>query len=83
MNRVHTLLDQVALVTGVNRGIGLAIARRLGQMGARVSLCAMRARCPQCFLYLKVFPICRAGVHHGDAEGTEKLRDNDCARLPR
>ena len=40
MNRVHTLLDQVALVTGASRGIGLAIARRLGQMGARVSLCA-------------------------------------------
>jgi 3-oxoacyl-[acyl-carrier protein] reductase len=43
MNRVHTLLDQVALVTGASRGIGLAIARRLGQMGARVSLCARNA----------------------------------------
>jgi NADP-dependent 3-hydroxy acid dehydrogenase YdfG len=31
---------QVALITGASRGIGLAIARRLGKMGARVSICA-------------------------------------------
>ncbi len=37
------LTGQVALVTGASRGIGLAIARRLGQMGARVSLCARNA----------------------------------------
>jgi len=37
----HDVLEgKVALVTGANRGIGLAIARRLGQMGARVSICA-------------------------------------------
>lgn len=34
------LAGQVALVTGASRGIGLAIARRLGQMGARISICA-------------------------------------------
>jgi 3-oxoacyl-[acyl-carrier protein] reductase len=33
----------VALVTGASRGIGLAIARKLGQMGARVSICARDA----------------------------------------
>jgi 3-oxoacyl-[acyl-carrier protein] reductase len=33
------LADKVALVTGASRGIGFAIARRLGQMGARVSIC--------------------------------------------
>jgi len=33
------LEGKVALVTGASRGIGLAIARRLGQMGARVSIC--------------------------------------------
>ena len=34
------LADKVVLVTGSSRGIGLAIARRVGQMGAAVSLCA-------------------------------------------
>src|SRR5579871_6737658 len=34
------LAGQVALVTGASRGIGFAIARRLGCMGARVSVCA-------------------------------------------
>jgi 3-oxoacyl-[acyl-carrier protein] reductase len=33
----------VAVVTGASHGIGLAIASRLGQMGARVSLCARNA----------------------------------------
>ena len=34
------LAGQVALVTGASRGIGLAIARQLGRMGARVAICA-------------------------------------------
>jgi 3-oxoacyl-[acyl-carrier protein] reductase len=34
------LAEQVALITGSSRGIGLAIARRLGRLGAAVSLCA-------------------------------------------
>jgi 3-oxoacyl-[acyl-carrier protein] reductase len=33
------LAGTVALVTGASRGIGFAIARRLGEMGARVSIC--------------------------------------------
>jgi 3-oxoacyl-[acyl-carrier protein] reductase len=40
MNPENALNEQIALITGSSRGIGLAIARRLGQMGARVSLCA-------------------------------------------
>jgi NADP-dependent 3-hydroxy acid dehydrogenase YdfG len=40
MNRENILAGQVALVTGASRGIGLAIAKRLGQMGARISVCA-------------------------------------------
>jgi 3-oxoacyl-[acyl-carrier protein] reductase len=33
------LAGQVALITGASRGIGFAIARRFGRMGARVSIC--------------------------------------------
>jgi len=40
MNQGVSLSGKVALVTGASRGIGLAIVRRLGEMGARVSLCA-------------------------------------------
>src|ERR1700730_16819164 len=34
------LAGKVALITGASRGIGFAIARRLGKMGARISICA-------------------------------------------
>jgi len=33
------LAGKVALITGASRGIGFAIAHRLGRMGARVSIC--------------------------------------------
>ena len=39
MNAEKPLSGQVALVTGGSQGIGLAIVRRLSQMGARVALC--------------------------------------------
>jgi 3-oxoacyl-[acyl-carrier protein] reductase len=38
------LADQVALVTGSSRGIGWAVARKLGLLGASVSLCARHRR---------------------------------------
>lgn len=45
MNPKRPLAGQVALVTGASQGIGLAIARRLGQLGARLAICARgRAR---------------------------------------
>jgi 3-oxoacyl-[acyl-carrier protein] reductase len=39
MQSESALLGKVAVVTGASRGIGFAIARRLGRMGARVSIC--------------------------------------------
>ncbi len=44
MSTEQSLGEQVALVTGASRGIGLAIARRLGRMGARVAICARTAK---------------------------------------
>jgi 3-oxoacyl-[acyl-carrier protein] reductase len=43
MTSEKSLTGKVAVVTGANRGIGFAIARRLGQMGARVSICGRDA----------------------------------------
>jgi 3-oxoacyl-[acyl-carrier protein] reductase len=37
------LTGQVALITGGSRGIGLAIARRLGSLGASVAICARKS----------------------------------------
>ncbi len=44
MDSEAPLEGKVALVTGASRGIGLAIARRLAWMGARVSLCGRDAK---------------------------------------
>ncbi|HJY86898.1 MAG TPA: SDR family NAD(P)-dependent oxidoreductase, partial [Candidatus Acidoferrales bacterium] len=44
MKDERAIAGQVALVTGASRGIGLAIARRLGRMGARVAICARNAQ---------------------------------------
>jgi 3-oxoacyl-[acyl-carrier protein] reductase len=39
MPQQDALTDKVALITGASHGIGLAIAQRLGKMGARVAIC--------------------------------------------
>lgn len=65
------LAAQVALVTGGSRGIGLAIARQLGRMGARVALCARQGR-----------PLRAAAAALAD-EGIEALAiRTDVARAP-
>jgi gluconate 5-dehydrogenase len=43
LHRLFSLEGQAALVTGGSRGIGLAIARALGEAGARVAIVARRA----------------------------------------
>jgi NAD(P)-dependent dehydrogenase (short-subunit alcohol dehydrogenase family) len=40
MESQTSLAGQIAVITGGSRGIGLAIARRLGSMGAKVAICA-------------------------------------------
>jgi len=40
MAKTNELNVQVALITGANRGIGLAIAERLADMGAKLAICA-------------------------------------------
>jgi NADP-dependent 3-hydroxy acid dehydrogenase YdfG len=40
MTNGKILEGKVALITGASRGIGLAVARKLGSMGAKLSLCA-------------------------------------------
>lgn len=56
-----SLAGQTALITGASRGIGFAIARRLGHMGARVSLCGRDK---------KALEDARARLHH---EGIDAL----------
>lgn len=43
MDMTEPLAKKVALITGASRGIGLAIARRLGALGAKLGICARNA----------------------------------------
>ncbi len=40
MNNQRPLEGKLAIVTGASRGIGLAVARRIGELGGRLSLCS-------------------------------------------
>ena len=44
LHRLFSLDRQAALITGGSRGIGLAIARALGEAGARIAIVARRAQ---------------------------------------
>jgi 3-oxoacyl-[acyl-carrier protein] reductase len=44
MDQANTLTGKNAMVTGGGRGIGYAIARRLGKMGARVAICGRNSQ---------------------------------------
>jgi 3-oxoacyl-[acyl-carrier protein] reductase len=44
MSSAKPLEGKVAVITGASRGIGLAIAHRLGEMGARLAICARDAQ---------------------------------------
>jgi 3-oxoacyl-[acyl-carrier protein] reductase len=44
MNNGKPLEGKVAIITGASRGIGWAVAHRLGTMGAKLSLCARDAK---------------------------------------
>jgi 3-oxoacyl-[acyl-carrier protein] reductase len=43
LTQVKPLEGKVAIVTGASRGIGLAIARTLGRLGAKLAICARNA----------------------------------------
>ncbi len=64
MPNERPLETKTALVTGGSRGIGLAVARRLGEMGASVSICARdQQRLERAVRQLKQEGIKALGVH--------------------
>ncbi len=78
MDSQAPLSGQTALITGASRGLGLAIARRLGQIGARVSICA-RHETP---LHAAAEDLRRAGIEVS-AVAADITRPGDVTELVR
>ncbi len=78
MDSQAPLSGQTALITGASRGLGLAIARRLGQMGARVSMCARHVTA----LQAAAEDLRRAGIEVS-AVAADITRPGDVAELMR
>jgi len=70
------LEGKIALITGASRGIGLAIARRLASMGARVSLCGRDAK-----LLESAEKECQQGGSQAIAIVADVTRPADIAKL--
>ena len=72
MAKQRTLEGKTALVTGGSRGIGLAVAHTLGELGASVSICALDAhRLERAVSELKSRGIRTLGMHADVTQATD------------
>ncbi|VDL87704.1 unnamed protein product [Nippostrongylus brasiliensis] len=84
MSKCHRLEGQVAIVTAATKGIGLAIAERLGAEGAAVVICSRNQKnVDEAVQYLKSKGIAKVdgmAVHVANTEHQKKLIDFTVAK---